>query len=64
MADVVRRCGEPCVCAWLPVDVSRARFLQLAIYAAATFMSVLNYSVLTPIYMYGLDRFAVSLPHA
>ena len=44
-----------------PVGVTRARFLQLGVYAAAIFMSVLNYSVLTPIYMYGLDRFDVGL---
>ena len=44
-----------------PVGVTSARFLQLGIYSAATFMSVLNYSVLTPIYTYGLARFDVSL---
>jgi hypothetical protein len=43
------------------VSVTPVRFLQLVIYSAAIFMSVLNYSVMVPIYNYGLDRFDVSL---
>jgi len=39
------------------VSVTPVRFLQLVIYSAAIFMSVLNYSVMIPIYNYGLDRF-------
>ena len=43
------------------VAASPGRFAQLAVFSAATFLSVLNYSVLTPIYTLGEQRFHVGL---
>ena len=44
-----------------PIAASSDRFAQLAVFSAGTFLSVLNYSVLTPVYMVGEARFQVGL---